>query len=246
MHRLYSPSRNISADKITIDDKTQIHHLKDVLWLKINSEVLVFDDKGKEYIGCIKELLKNKIILKIKEQRLFSNLEKGIKITIACAMPKKSKMDDIIDKLTQLGVAGIIPLETERVIVKLDKNKKVLRQRRWEKIALSASVQSQRNILPVIEPVRDIKEVLSQSSSYDLKLIPTLAGKRKTLKEVLGQSRPKDILVLIGPEGDFTAQEVELAKKAGFIPISLGDLVLRVETAAVAVAAFIKLYYEKH
>ena len=78
-----------------------------------------------------------------------------------------------------------------------------------------------------------------------MKLIPTLAGERKLLKEVLDKNKPKKILVLIGPEGDFTPEEVKLALKAGCIPVTLGDLVLRVETAAVAVAGFIRLYYDK-
>jgi 16S rRNA (uracil1498-N3)-methyltransferase len=151
-------------------------------------------------------------------------------------------MDDIIDKLTQLGVDRIIPLETERVIVKWDKNQRVRHLERFQKIALNASQQSQRKALPVIEPIKDIKEVISTAAGYDLKLIPHLMGERKTLKEIFIKNRPKNILVLIGPEGDFSSAEVALAKRAGFIPVSLGDLVLRVETAAVAIASFIRLY----
>lgn len=86
---------------------------------------------------------------------------------------------------------------------------------------------------------------MSDSGSFDLKLIPTLTGERKPCKEILKESKAKNILVIIGPEGDFTSEELDSAKKAGCIPVSLGDLVLRVETAAVAVASFIHLYYEK-
>lgn len=241
MHRFYCPIQDASGDKIIISDKNQVHHLKDVLRLKLKDEIIVFDDKGNEYIAQIEELLPKGVIVKIKET-LQSTPDAEIKITVACAIPKKSRMDDIIDSLTQLGADRIIPLETKRVVVKLDKDKKTSRYQRWKKIALNASQQSQRNTLPIIDPVRGIKELLSEPQDFDLKLIPTLMAGRKSLKEVLGASKPKNILILIGPEGDFSLQEINLAIDAGCIPVSLGDLVLRVETAAIAIVSFIRLY----
>lgn len=241
MYRFFSPSCNISANKITLSDKDRIHHIKDVLRFKINDKVIIFDEKGNEYVCFIKEFINDKVILEIKDRQLFSRKEK-IMITVACAIPKASRMDEIIDKLTQLGVERIIPMETERMIVKLDKHKKILRQDRWKKIALNASLQSQRNTLPIIEPIKDIKQLLSDLEGFDLKLILTLSGERKLLKEVLEESKPKNILVLIGPEGDFAEEELDLAKSRGCILVSLGDLVLRVETAAVAAVSFIRLY----
>jgi len=241
MPRLYASFQNISGNKITIVDKEQLHHLRDVLRLKVKEEVIVFDDQGHEYIAELENLSSQRMILKIKEKK--KNLMRAKpKITIACAIPKKSKLDDIIDKLTQLGVERIIPLETERVIVNLDERKKGLKLTRWRKIAQSSSLQSQRNNLPVIDPVRGFKDVISGAQAFDLKLIPTLLGERNTLKEILQKSQYKNILILIGPEGDFTPKEVTLARQAGFTPVSLGDLVLRVETAAIAVASFIRFY----
>ena len=120
---------------------------------------------------------------------------RNIHVTIACAIPKKSKIDDIIDKLIQLGVDRIIPLITERVIVKLDDKKKLSRRERWEKIALSSVKQSQRNIIPVIETVKDMGEVLRNSKDFDLKLIGALTGKRMPLKKVLDNAKAKNILV---------------------------------------------------
>ncbi len=245
MHRLYCPSQNISGTKITVSDKNEIHHLKDVLRIKEKEEVIVFDAGGNEYI-CSVERLSDKVTLHIKERRLSANREQPqIKISIACAIPKKSQMDNIVDKLTQLGVDRIIPLETERVIVRLDRQKKILRQERWKKIALASAKQSQRRILTTIEPVKNIEEVLSQVNDYDLKLIPTLAGRRKILKDVFAKNKAKNILVLIGPEGDFSPREIDLASKFGCIPISLGNAVLRVETAAVAVASFLRFYLDE-
>jgi len=241
MQRLYSSSKNIAGDKIIVDDKTQLHHLKDVLRIKVGNEVVVFDEQGNEYSTNVEEILAQKLILKVKAKQ--KSIPVGrFKVTVACAIAKKGKFDDIVDKLTQLGVDKIIPLDTERVVVRLNKNKKASRLERWKKIALSAAQQSQRNSLPVISPVKSIEEVLSESGSYDLKIIPHLTGERKTLKEIFNKGNFKNILVLIGPEGDFTPGEVSLALEADFIPVTLGDSVLRVETAAIAVAAFIRLY----
>lgn len=241
MRRIFSPSQNISADKIIISDKSQLHHLRDVLRLKRGDNLIIFDEEGNEYNSAIEEISSATLTLRIKSRNKITSGK--IRLTVACAIPKKSKFDDIIDKLTQLGADRIIPMLTERVIIKLDKNKMMSRLERWEKIALSASQQSQRNNLPVIGPVKRIKEVLAESGDFDLKLIPALAGERKSLKEVLVNSKPKNILVLIGPEGDFTNKEIDLAKEAGCIPISLGCLVLRVETAAIAAASFIRLLF---
>lgn len=240
MPRLYCPSPQIIAKQIILGDNNQVHHIKDVLRLKIGEEVTIFDDCGSEYLCRAKELLKDEIILEIKSKRGSSRIKRA-KLTIACAIPKNAKIEDIIDKLTQLGVDTIIPLITERVIVKITQHKQADKLARWRKISQSAAEQSQRNSLLVIEPVKQIKELLAEAKKYDLKLIPTLAGNRKSLKEICGlMAEVKNILVLIGPEGDFTPHEVSLAIKAGFIPVSLGDLVLRVDTAAVAVASFIK------
>ncbi len=240
MHKFFVPSKNISLDTIVVSDKEQLRHIELALRLKINDELAAFDDSGNEYRCAIKELLKDKIILEIKEKHSQGREEK-IKVTFACAIPKKSKMDDIIDKLTQLGVRRIIPLKTERVIIKLDKFKEASRLRRWQKIALAAAEQSQRSSVVIVDSAKSIKEALKETDTYDLKIIPTLEGERKPLKEVFAQPNPKNILVFIGPEGDFTAEEVELAKNAGCVAVSLGELVLRVETAAVAVASYIML-----
>ena len=236
MHRFYSGSENVSQDRIIISDRQQLHHLKDVLRLEAGDEAEVFDDKGNVYQVEVESLSYRNVVLKIKDIRK-SDKSKRILIAIGCAIPKKSKMDDIIDKLTQLGVDKIIPLITERVIVKLDKDKKSQRQKRWQKIALSASKQSQRNTVPVVEVVMDFEEIIKRAQDFDLKLIPNLRGERRTLKEALIGKKPKSVLVLIGPEGDFSPEEISMAIKAGFIPVTFGDFVFRVETACLYIAS---------
>jgi 16S rRNA (uracil1498-N3)-methyltransferase len=236
MHRFYID--RVDGDKVSISDAEQLHHLKDVLRLKAGDTVVVFDTGGKEYDGVITAIEKKQAVITVTASKPARRTQ--VKFTIACAIPKGDRMDDVIDQLTQLGVECIIPMAAERVVVKLDDAKKETRLKRWRTIAQNAALQSQRNTLPLIEPVTGVAGVVSQSQEFDLKLIPHLTGERTLIKDVLAGRRPKNIIVLIGPEGDFTPGEVALALGAGFVAVSLGDTVLRVATAAVAVAGYIK------
>jgi 16S rRNA (uracil1498-N3)-methyltransferase len=236
MHRFFID--HVDGDKAFVSDSEQLHHLKDVLRLKIDDKVIVFDSIGNEYLGVITGLDRKRAELKVAPEG--SSRSSTTKLTVACAIPKGNRLDDVIDYLTQLGVERIIPMRTERVEVKLDDAKAKARLKRWQKIAQSAAQQSQRRNIPLIEPVTSLKDVVSSSQDYDLKLVPNLTGERKHLKDVVAEVRPKDVIVLIGPEGDFTPEEVTLALNNGFIPVSLGETVLRVATAAIAVASYIK------
>jgi len=243
MHRYFIPSLNASGNKITITDKSQIHHLKNVLRLDAGEKVVLCDGQGNELKAEIEQISPAGIRLIIRDK--IAVKPDRLNFTIACAIPKKSKFDDILDKLTQLGVERVIPLKTEHTVIKLTRDKEGARHGRWVKIAISASQQSQRSILPRVDPLTDVKELIKNSAEFDLKLIPTLKGEYKTLKDALNLilpiplPLPVNILILIGPEGDFSLKEVSLALKHGFIPVSLGRRVLRVETAAIAVASFL-------
>ncbi|MDD5700949.1 MAG: RsmE family RNA methyltransferase [Dehalococcoidales bacterium] len=231
-------AQKVTGDFISITDRGQIHHLRDVLRLVPGDEVIVFDTENNEYQSVICSLDRKQLVLTVRSRRP-APVGK-LRVAIACAIPKKSRMDDIIDMLTQLGVDTIIPMKTDRVVVKLEEDRET-RLERWRRIARSAAEQSRRNTLPVITPVMSLAEVLVLAKEYDLKLVPNLAGTCKSIREVNSGPRPAAVMALIGPEGDFTPAEIEEAVKAGFIPVSLGDTVLRVETAAVGVAAYLKM-----
>jgi len=236
MHRFYVVRWD--GDSISISDDGQLHHLRDVLRLKVNDGVVVFDSDGNEHSGVITAIERKRAVIKVTASKPARSGK--MKLTIACAIPKGDRMDDIIDQLTQLGVERIIPMETARVVVRLDDARKEARLKRWRKIALNAARQSQRNSIPLIDPVTNVTGVISSSQDFDLKLIPNLEGERRLIKDVPAAPRPKSVIVLIGPEGDFTPEEIGLALGAGFLPVSLGDTVLRVATAAVAVASYLK------
>jgi 16S rRNA (uracil1498-N3)-methyltransferase len=238
MHRFFTSK--ITGDKAVIADREQLHHIKDVLRLKPGDEVDISDNTGREYSGVITSINQRQADLKIALKKTAP--ESRLKLTIACAVPKNTRFDDIVDFLTQLGVERIIPMMTERVIVKLDGARAEEKLKRWVKIAQSAAQQSQRSRTPIIEPVTNIEEVIKNSDGYSLKLIPHLSGERRLLRDILAEDAPKSdsIIVLIGPEGDFTPGEVALALAHGFTAVSLGDTVLRVAAAAIAAASYIK------
>lgn len=242
MNRFLIDKHKMRGGSVVIDDPQQIHHLKNVLRIKSSGQVEVFDGSGNEYIARVIRIGEKEINLEIKRLDTPPSAA-GLNLVVACAIPKNVKMDDIVDKLTQLGVDRIIPLETERGIVRLDSLKKAGRLRRWEKISLSAAKQSHNCKLPLIDPVSKFRDVISASRGYDLKLIPTLDGHRQSLAEIFKNegSLAHKVIILIGPEGDFTCAEISLAREAGFLPVSLGRRILRVDTAAVAAAAFIRL-----
>jgi 16S rRNA (uracil1498-N3)-methyltransferase len=162
-------------------------------------------------------------------------------LTVACAIPKKDKMDDIVDKLTQLGVQGIIPMQTARVVALPPEESRKGKLERWQRIARAASQQSRRDHVPVVSQITDIGKVISTPQRFDLKLVLTLEADARNIGNVLAGTLPSAVLLMIGPEGDFTPEEVESARKAGFIPTSLGIHVLRVETAAIAVTSYLSV-----
>jgi 16S rRNA (uracil1498-N3)-methyltransferase len=241
MNRFYCSSADVSGDSIIIRDKEQVHHIKDVIRLTEGEQAVVFDDRANEFDCRISRIDAAQVIFAIRNKKDAAVCSRPT-ITVACAIPKHSKIDDIIDRLTQLGVDRIVPLMTERVIVRMDKDKRSGRQQRWQKIALAASKQSQRNTVPIVDEVTDMPDLIAASNEFDLKMIPTLDGERKTLKQTLSKKNHKSIIVLIGPEGDFSPAEIGLAIRAGFVPVTFGGQVLRVETAALFVASI--LHYE--
>jgi 16S rRNA (uracil1498-N3)-methyltransferase len=151
------------------------------------------------------------------------------RITLAQAVPKKS-MDLIVQKATELGVAGIVPLMSERTIVKLDGD--AGKVERWREIALEACKQSGNNWLPEISAPQKAAQFLNDTGGFDLKLIASLQPDAQPLQQLLPATPPSSVLVVVGPEGDFTPAELALAKSAGCQPLSLGLLVFRAETAA--------------
>ena len=205
----------------------EAHHGIHVLRLKTGDTVSAFDGKGGEAQCRVRQVGRDTIELEVLQRARTPALP--CRITLAQAIPKKS-MDLIVQKATELGVAQIIPLISDRTVVQLDEDSKKVD--RWRAIAMDACKQCGNNWLPTIDPPQKAAKFLASPGSFDLKLIGSLQPDSKPLKTLLPPSLPKSVLVLIGPEGDFTPAELGAAKSAGCLPLSLGPLVLRSETAA--------------
>lgn len=208
------------------------NHLKDKIEVIYNDEL---------YITEIIEF--NPVKVKILEKLNVNNeLEK--KVTICQSLVKEAKMDLILQKCTELGMYSFIPLNIKNSIIKGSKSdleKKVIR---WGKIIEGASRQSKRNIIPKVYDVIDINELIKLN--FDLKILCTVNEVSRSLKYVLQNSKNYDtMIIVIGPEGGFTKEEEKILTDNGFISTSLGNLVLRTETAGICALSMINYEYER-
>ena len=242
MHRFYCPEANFSSKHISITDRDELHHLRDVLRLKKNVQVCLFDGKGKEASGKLLSVTPQKTditVLSVKELK-----QKKPLLILACALPKKSKFEFIIEKATELGVDEIIPLKTQRTEINLSGNRLVKKQSRYQTVAINAAKQSQRSFVPMIHPVMDFPSALDHLAKTTGTIIPSLTGKRENILNSFKKLRSPDaISFLIGPEGDFTAEEYAQAQERSCIPVTLGKTVLKVETAAICALFCANLFF---
>jgi len=243
MRRFFVDEENIEGNRVTIKGD-EARHIAQVLRLKERDKIKVFTGKGKEYLTEIIQASKKEVIGEIlKESRL--NTEPPIEITLVQGLPKSDKMDLIVQKATELGVKRIIPVITQRTIIRLDKEKAKVRRIRWQRIALEAAKQSGKAIIPGVDAITTFVQSLSNISEENLNLIPWEEEISTSLKEVLKHHTShiphptSPIMVFIGPEGGFTSEEVEAAKKKGAVPVSLGPRLLRTETAGLVTLAMI-------
>ncbi|MFH1245709.1 MAG: 16S rRNA (uracil(1498)-N(3))-methyltransferase, partial [Candidatus Omnitrophota bacterium] len=239
MSKFFVPAEAVKGNIAVIKGK-EAHHITRVMRLREGERISAFDGSGKSYQGIIKETRRGSVTITI-ESAHNSTSENTPHITLIQALPKKEKIDYIIEKCTELGIDSVIPVTTERTIVKLSEEKAFLCQQRWQKIALAASKQCGRTTTPVISKVTLWTDILDILEKFELKLIFCLDPKTQRLKDVLRKEKAqiKNIAFLIGPEGDFSPQEIEAALSRGCLPVSLGELVLKVDTAAIAALAML-------
>lgn len=237
--RFYIPSIEVSKDAISVSGEA-FHRIVDVLRSKKGDSLLVFDGEGAEYICKITALSEKSVSLKIEgKAKQGSSIDSCCRISLIQALPKKSKMDDIIEKATELGISEITPMVTERTIVRPDTCAGQNKLRRWRKIASEAAEQSGRIFLPEIKESSNFKQALKESRNYDMAIIFCIDDSALMLKDILRDRKSRSLIYMIGPEGDFSPYEVAMAKEAGWQPASLGKTVLKVDTAAISALAML-------
>jgi 16S rRNA (uracil1498-N3)-methyltransferase len=259
MIRIFLPPQKLNSDQIIIDDENA-SYLSIVLRAKPGEIITIFDGSGQRYICRILQVHRKEVVVeKIKKEPC--SAESPLKITLAQGLPKSDKMDLIVQKSTELGVRRIIPLITERSQVRHTE-----KAERWRKIALSASQQCGREKIPEIEEVLSFEKFLKNTpltpldrgeqfpllkkgpacpvgrdEGRFLNIIFSEEQKEINLKKILNDFKAsKNIVLLIGPEGGFSGEEVSASVEKGFIEASLGPRILRTETAPIAAISILQ------
>ena len=232
MSRFYIPPHAWNPDKLALDP-AETHHALDVLRLKAGDRATVFNGLGAEATVEIATVEKAHVTLRKLHHSQSPKL--ACEITLGQAIPKGKNMELIIEKATELGAASIAPLLSERTVVQADDGEALRKREKWQRVAIEAAKQCGQNWLPEVAKPVTPKEFFQNSRGFDLMLIASLQSDSRHLKQVLAaqSAAPKQVLILVGPEGDFTPAEMSLAKTHGCAPISLGPIILRTETAAI-------------
>ena len=257
MHRFYIAPEDWNPDSLVLGGG-EAHHARDVLRLQSGGRVVVFNGRGHEITAEIGKVTRDEILLRKMHEARVPPLP--CQITLAQAIPKGKNMDLIVQKAVEIGAAEIAPLISERTIVHLEAKEAARKQAKWQQVAIEAAKQCGQNWLPAVQMPKTPKDFFAtaeagvspapnpeiqptrlplQGKGLDLRLIGSLQSDAVHLKTVLADyqrehhARPASVLMCIGPEGDFTPAELNLARSHGCRPITLGPIILRVETAAI-------------
>lgn len=245
MNRFYCPQ--IESGVLSEDES---HHATHVLRLKEGATVSVFNGKGREAHVRLSDVRGRQVKFKVLSST--QRPEPSFHVSLAQAVTKSKAMDFIIQKATELGVSEIWPILSERSVVHLNVEKGEQKQEKWQHITLEACKQCGRTILPTVHEATNLDGFLKQAAGRPgaTQLIASLQPEARLLGHMLGEASKqptglRNVLFLIGPEGDFTPSEIGRARAAGFLPVSLGPNVLRSETASLFVISAIAYEQQK-
>lgn len=236
MHRFYLPPERCAGGNLRLDGR-EAHHALHVLRLQRGELVTVLDGVGNEFLCAVENCSRGNIILSVSLKNFVPALP--CRITLLQALPKGKIIESIIQKSVELGAHRIVPILSERVVAQLDDDNAASKREKWQLNAIEAIKQCGAAWLPKIEMPMTIEQFLARREKFDLSLVGSLQKERRHPHEIFREFEkqngclPKNIGVWIGPEGDFTLDELQAIQNSGALPISLGRLVLRVETAAI-------------
>jgi 16S rRNA (uracil1498-N3)-methyltransferase len=236
MHRFYLPPKECQGNAIALTGD-EAHHAMRVLRIRAGERVVVLDGAGQELHCEVRAESGKSLALTVIARKTIPL--STFAITLVQAIPKGKIIEDIIEKATELGVARIVPIVSERVVAQFDSKAANAKAEKWQHVAVEAIKQSGNAWLPKVEAPLTLEAFLARREKFDLSLAGCLESgsrhPRAWFEEFFAEHKrlPKNVAVWVGPEGDFTSAEYSAIKDAGARPVTLGPLVLRVETAAV-------------
>lgn len=244
MNRFFVPGALLkSGALIEITDPQDVQHIQKVLRLQVGETLEIADGTGTEAVGEITALAKSGISVTIVEESTI-NRESPLEIVLYQGLPKGQKLEVIFQKNTEIGVAGFVPVITERCVVKLNdlaaENKKRVR---WQMIIDEAAKQSKRGKLPVLKPAVSLKAALETLQEFDLILVPHTGEGTVPLSDISASGKVRRVAVFIGPEGGFSEAEASAIVEAGGRAITLGPRILRTETAGFVTSSILQYIY---
>lgn len=229
MHRFFIPQ--LYAAEMVIKD-VDAKHISKVLRMQPGDKIQIVSDDGVTAIAEIVSLQADNVVVKCLE-KLAESHEPSVNITLAQGLAKGEKMDFIIQKAVEMGASSIVPVAMEHSVVRLEGAKADKKVERWQKIAEAAAKQSKRDIIPQVQAVQTMQQMLA-NNDLQHKIIAYECEDRLGLKTALQRcDNLRELLLIIGPEGGISEFELELARKNGAVPVSLGKRILRAETAGV-------------
>ena len=243
MPKFFVKNEQIKDDKIIILGE-DVKHIKNVLRLNVDDDVQVCNlDTSENYTCGISKITNNSIECNIFNKKR-SEAESNIHIHVFQGVPKSDKMELIIQKCVELGIAELTPVEMKRCIAKIDEKSKDKKIARWQKISEVASKQCGRDVIPKINNVINIKNICNLTSEYDIVLLAYENEEFNTLKSELSKIKSLNkkhlkIAIIIGPEGGLDKEEVEYLKQNGSKVVTLGKRILRTETVAFVLTSII-------
>ena len=245
----------VEPEHLNLDDKTlyidgeDVKHISKVLRYGQGDEIEVCDSNGHEYICRIESIDKTRIDLSIVDE-VYINRESKIRVSLYQGVPKSTKMEIILQKLTEAGVDEIVLVNTKRSVVNIKGDKADKKFDRWERIIYEAAKQCKRGMIPKLRGILSFKEALEDMGKNDINICPYEVEKSLGIKEALQTGQVKKILenkdevrvgIFIGPEGGFAEEENEMVKAAGIASVTMGPRIFRTETASI-VATAVTLY----
>lgn len=246
MNRFFVDDPGAFSDRSVVITGEDVNHVKNVLRLKENDELIVSDGRGRDYHCRISGITNEEVVADICD--ICDNFsELSTEITLFQGFPKGDKMELIIQKTVELGATRIVPVMTKRTVVKLDDKKAKKKTERYNMIAESAAKQSGRGMIPEVTMPVSFAEAVSMAEKLDMNIIPYEEAEgveysRNIIKSIKGK---KSLGIFIGPEGGFAMEEVEKALDAGASAVTLGHRILRTETAGMAVISIIMFELEE-